>query len=121
VYTCRILSGELSQSRKGTAGYKLTFEITDGECKGRRAWHDLWLTEAAAAQTMRDLAKLQITDFEQLERPFPPGILVRVKLALHRSDSGNEFNRVVRFEVIGVEPPEPFAPSNPPADGGPQQ
>ena len=33
-YHCRILSGELFTARSGTAGFKLTFEVLDGELCG---------------------------------------------------------------------------------------
>ena len=50
--------------KKGTPGVKLHFEIIDGEHKGRLAWYDVWLTDAAKRQTVRDLAKLGITSKE---------------------------------------------------------
>ena len=60
----------------------------------------------------RDLAKLGVTALEQLERPLPPGIRCKVKLALRRDDDGTEYNRVKHFEVVGIDPPEldAFAP-----------
>src|SRR5262249_9940666 len=75
-YTVRILSGELFKSkRKETPGYKLTLEVTAGDYEGHRLWCDLWLTTAALPMTKRDLAKIGITQLEQLEEPIPPGIL----------------------------------------------
>ncbi len=111
-YTFRILSGELFASKRGTPGYKLALQVTVGEHEGGRAWHDLWLTEAAIAMSKRDLAKIGVTDLAQLEKPLPAGILIKGKLALRRDDDGNESNRLVRFEVIGVEPGDPFAPKD---------
>jgi hypothetical protein len=113
-YRCRIVNGELFNSRSGTPGYKLTLEVLDGEHAGRRVWHDVWLSEAALAMAKRDLAKLGIERPEQLERPLPEGIIVAAKVALRRNDDGAEFNRVVRFDVVDVEPPtpEPFAPTD---------
>jgi hypothetical protein len=60
----------------------------------------------------RDLGKLGVTSLEQLERPLPPGIRCRVKLALRRDDDGTEFNRVKSFEVVGIDTPaqDAFAP-----------
>ena len=40
----------------------------------------------------------------------PPGILIRGKLALRADDEGNESNRLMRFECIGIEPGDAFAP-----------
>jgi hypothetical protein len=109
-YTFRILSGELFTSKRGTPGYKLTLEVTEGEHEGRRAWCDYWLTPAAIPMTKRDLAKIGVTNLDQLERPLPAGILIRGKLALRKDDDGNESNRLIRFECVGVEPSDPFAP-----------
>jgi hypothetical protein len=60
----------------------------------------------------RDLAKIGVTSLEQLEQPLPEGITVIAKVVLHRDDNGQEFNKVSRFDVVGIEPPEPepFAP-----------
>jgi hypothetical protein len=114
-YTFRILAGELFNAKTGTPGFKLTLEVTEGEHEGRRAWHDFWLTPAAAPMTKRDLAKIGITDLEQLEKPLPPGILIRGKLVIHRDDDGNEVNRLKRFECVGVEKGDAFEPR--PEDG----
>jgi hypothetical protein len=113
-YTFRILSGELFTSKRGTPGYKLTLEVTEGDFEGRRTWCDFWLTEAALPMTKRDLAKIGVTNPEQLERPLPLGILIRGKLALRTDDDGSESNRLVRFEFIGTEPDDPFAPKDDP-------
>jgi hypothetical protein len=109
-YLFRILAGELFTSKQGTPGYKLTLEVTEGECEGRRCWHDLWLTPAALAMAKRDLGKIGVTDLEQLERPLPAGILIRAKIALRKNDDGTEHNRVVRFEPAGIEPGDAFEP-----------
>jgi hypothetical protein len=112
-YRCRIVDGRVFTAKTGTPGYKVEFEAIDGEHAGRRLWGDFWLTEQALPYTMRDLARLGITHFEQLERPIPAHLLATVRVALRRDDDGTERNRVVRFEVTGIEPvePEPFAPS----------
>jgi hypothetical protein len=117
-YTFRNLTGGLFTARKGTPGYKLTLEVTEGEYEGRRAWHDLWLTAAALPMTKRDLAKIGVKTTEQLEQPLPPGILIRGKLVIHRDDDGNEFNNLKRFECIGVEPGDPFEPKDDDGDQG---
>jgi hypothetical protein len=111
-YRCRIASGELSKSKGGTPGYKLKMEVADGEHVGRLVWHDIWLTDAAMSMAKRDLAKLGIERFEQLDQPLPPGIIVSARIALRKNDDGSEYNRVSRFEVVGIEPPDPFAPAD---------
>lgn len=116
-YVARIVGGELFTSKaKGTAGYKLAFRVLEGDHQGRQFWHDVWLTPAALPMAKRDLAKLGVTALEQLERPLPPGIRCKVKLALRRDDDGTEHNRVKHFEVVGIDPPEQdaFAPIDAP-------
>lgn len=118
-YVARIIGGDLFTSKnKGTAGYKLAFRVLEGDHQGRQFWHDIWLTPAALPMAKRDLAKPGVTALEQLERPLPPGIRCRVKLALRRDDDGAEFNRVRAFDVIGIDGPEDdaFAPAG---DAGP--
>jgi hypothetical protein len=110
-YLFRILSGELFTSKQGTPGYKLTLEVAaEGEHEGRRCWHDVWLTQAALPLAKRDLGKIGVTDLEQLERPLPPGILIRAKIALRKNDDGTEHNRVIRFESAGIERGDAFEP-----------
>jgi hypothetical protein len=118
-YRCRIIDGTLFNAKSGTAGYKLTLEVLEGEHAGRRLWHDVWLSEAAVSLAKRDLGKLGVTSLEQLEKPLPEGILIEARVALRRGDDGTEFNRVSRFDVVGIEPaePEPFAPRDEPGDG----
>jgi hypothetical protein len=117
-YEARILNGEYARSQTGTPGYRLTFRVLEGEYAGRRFWHTAWLTDAALPLAKRDLGKLGITSLEQLDRPLPRGIRCKVDLALRRDDDGREYNRVRRFEVLGIDPPEkdPFAPVD-----GPEQ
>lgn len=118
-YECDVSRGELETSRtKRTPGYQIEFTVRDGEFKGRKVWHDCWLTPAALPQTKRDLMKLGITSPEQMERPLPRGIVCKVKVVLRRDNDGTERNKVQRFDVLRVETPEPdpFAPTD--ADEG---
>jgi hypothetical protein len=119
-YRCRIIDGALFNAKSGTAGYKLTLEVLEGEHAGRRLWHDVWLTEAAMSMAKRDLGRLGVTSLEQLEQPLPEGIIVNAKVALRKNDDGTEYNRVSRFDVVAIEEPEPepFAPSS---DGEPAE
>ena len=119
-YEASIIDGQLFTSSRGTAGYKVTFEVCRGEYAGRRIWHDLWLTAAAIAMTKRDLQKLGVTTLEQLERPLPRGIRCRIKVVVRQNDRGEHFNVVRDFDVIAVETPQadPFAPTDPADDSG---
>ncbi|TWU33740.1 DUF669 domain-containing protein [Novipirellula artificiosorum] len=112
-YIADIVKGDAMESRsKGTPGYRLTFEIVDGDHAGGRFWHEVWFTENAMSRTKRDLLKLGIKELRQLEKPLPAVFRCRVKLVIRRDDDGNEGNRVRRFDVIEVIKPEPdaFAP-----------
>ncbi len=122
-YVARIVGGELFTSKtKGTAGYKLAFRVLDGDHQGRQFWHDVWLTPAALPMAKRDLAKLGVTSLEQLERPLPPGIRCKLKLALRKDDGGGEINKLRRLDVIGIDPPDAdaFAPTASPSPGNGQ-
>jgi hypothetical protein len=112
VYVCHATKGELESSRsKSTPGYKVEFTILDGEFKGRKLWHDCWLTPAALPQSKRDLSKLGITSPAQMELPLPKWIRCNVTAVLRRDDDGIERNRVHNFTVLGVDPVEvdPFS------------
>jgi len=120
-YTAHIVNGELEQSRsKRTPGYKLDFKVIEGEHTGRHFWLDIWLTPAALPQAKRDLGKLGVTDLAQLENPLPRFIRVKAKVVLHRDDDGTEYNRVRRFDVLGIDTPEPdeFAPADDSTEAG---
>lgn len=113
-YIADLIKGDGIESRsKGTPGYRLTFEVVEGEHAGSRFWHEVWFTPNAMSRTKRDLAKLGVTELQQLEQPLPAVFRCKVKLVLRRDDDGNESNRVRRFEVIGIEKPaaDPFAPA----------
>ena len=121
-YRCRVIDGALFNAKGGTPGYKLTLEVREGEHAGRRLWHDIWLSEAAISLAKRDLGKLGVSSLDQLERPLPEGIIVVAKVALRRGDSGEEFNRITRFEVAGIEPPAPsLTPRRRPAKPSPSE
>src|SRR5262249_54534031 len=90
-----------------------------GDFEGRRAWCDFWLTPAGLPMTKRDLAKIGVTNLEQLEQPLPAGILIRGKLALRHDDDGNESNQLRRFEGIGIAKGDAFEPADEPGQTSP--
>jgi hypothetical protein len=108
-YKARLTAVELFTAKgKGTPGVKLTLAIVEpAEYDGRKAWHDLWLTAAALPATKRDLAKIGITDPEQLDQPVPEGIILAIRVAVRRDDDGTERNRITRFELDHIEAPAP--------------
>lgn len=103
-YDARITSGELFNSRQGTKGYRLTFEVSGGEYTGRRFWLDLWLTPHAMPYTKRDLRKLGVNQIKDLDRPLPECTKVRADVVVHKADDGLERNRVTLFEVLTDTP-----------------
>lgn len=112
-YICHATKGELEKSTiKGTPGYKIEFTIIEGDFKGRKVWHDCWITPAAMPQTKRDLGKLGIKSLAQTEQTLPRWFRCKVTVVLRKDDDAIERNKVRSFEVIGIDKPEadPFAP-----------
>jgi hypothetical protein len=109
-YQCRLLSGQLGKTPKGTPFYRLLFEVIGGAHDGERVAYRVWLTPNAIPYAKRDLKRLNITEIKQLEQPVPQGLLCEVTVALRTADDGSEFNRVKMFAVVGNEAPDPFAP-----------
>jgi hypothetical protein len=119
-YVAHLKDAEPFQAKTGTAGIKLHFEVVEGDCKGRRAWYDIWITEAAKRQAVRDFNKLGVKNRRQLEGPLPRWIRCSIHVVINTDDKGNQYNRVRSFDVLGVdsEPAEPFAPADA-SKGGP--
>jgi hypothetical protein len=119
-YITHIIDGALFNAKTGTPGYKVTHEIIEGEHRGRRLWHDIWLSGAAQRGAVRDLAKLGITNKEKLQHPIPTRrIRCKVFVVVRQADDGTERNEVRSFEVLGIDPPEQNAFA--PADGSPPE
>jgi hypothetical protein len=116
-YVAVATHGELFAAKTGTPGYKITFEVCEGDFKGRKSWHDVYLTPAALPLAKRDLTKLGISELQQLEKPLPARFRCQAKLTLRKDDDGSERNRVIRFDCIGIEKADPFAPVDPGATG----
>lgn len=118
-YICHLVRTELFSAGTSTPGYKMTFEVVEGDHAGRLLWYDLWLTVAAAPRTKRDLAKIGITALEQTEKALPAPLKCKVLVALKKDEDGIERNQVRRFEVLGVvdTKPNPFPPADEDEDG----
>jgi hypothetical protein len=115
-YITHIVEGRLFNASRGTPGYKVTHEVIEGDHRGRRLWHDIWLTGAAKSAAVRDLAKLGITSKQQLEQPIPSRrIRCKVVVVIRKDDQEIERNEVRSFEVLGIDQPQqdPFAPLDP--------
>lgn len=113
-YVCRAVNGTLVNSKtKGTPGYRLAFKILEGDYADRLVYNDYWLTDAALPMTKRELAKIGIKDFHQLDQPLPDGIRCSIEIVRRMDDPETAWNKIRSFEVLGVDepPPNPFAPA----------
>lgn len=103
---CRIVSGSLVQTKKGDDAYKMVFEVSEGEHRGRRVSRTWTFSQKAIAYAKRDLAAFGLTTSKQLLSPFPPTgreVYVKLTVALQRGDDGSEFNDVKRIDVVRSE------------------
>lgn len=96
LYVCELLDGSAFETRTGTPGYKVTLKVREGEFAGRLVWHDFYLSEKALPYTLRALARIGITAPEQLDRPLPPGLVVKAKVVVSKRDDGPSATRSAR-------------------------
>jgi hypothetical protein len=108
-YKAKLDGAEFFTSKaRATPGIKLALVVVEPvEHVGRKLWHDLWLTGPAMPGTKRDLAKIGVTELDQLDGPVPEGIIVAVRVVTRKDDDGSERNRVTRFEFARRETPAP--------------
>lgn len=118
VYRVIVDSGELTTSRSnGTPGLKLRLVVLDGEHRGRRLFHDVWLTADSMSRAKYELGQLGITQLDQLDRPLPAGLTAEVTVICRTGDDGIPYNKVRSFKAIPTEiPVDDFAP--PPTEEG---
>ncbi len=118
LYAVRVVSGRLDKTRKGDDCYKLTFEVTEGDHRGRRLFRVWTFTEKAIPYAKRDLAAFGLASTQDLLSPYPPAgaeIHLRVIAAVQRMDDGTEVNDVKGFADIQRK----AAPAPPPAGASP--
>lgn len=101
-YVCDLIDGAAFEARTGTQGFKVTLKVREGELAGRLVWHDYYLTEKALPYTLRALAKIGITDPEQLDAGLPAGLVVKAKIIVNTRDGGGERNEVRSWELVAV-------------------
>ncbi len=103
---------KVSQNRNGKPRAVLTFEIVEGEFAGKRAWCDLYLTEAATPRSKRELAKLGISTYEDMTAPVPQWLRCLLRIVVETDDDEAQRNKITDFTVIAFEDaqPDPFAP-----------
>jgi len=124
IYTARILEGKYSSTRAGADAFRMRFEVTEGEHRGKTAIRTWTFGPKALAYTKRDLSPFGLTTTAKLLSPFPePGrdYLVRLVVALQRGDDGIERNDLKRIDIVKVEDSPVAAFLLPPlGEGGPK-
>ena len=106
LYPARVLRGEYCSTRAGADAYRLRFEVTEGEHKGKTVVRTWTMSAKAVAYTKRDLAPFGLTSTAKLLTPFPEAgreYHVRVVVALQRGDDGREFNDLKRIDLVRVD------------------
>lgn len=98
-YRLRVDKVDFHAAKNGTASVRLSLVVDEGELKGSRIWHQLWLTQAAMEYTKRDLAKLGITNLNDLS--IHPGTVIAASVKTEADDNGGERSRVQSFDVVG--------------------
>lgn len=112
IYRVLVDSGDLTTSRSnGTPGLKLRMVVLDGEHRGRRLFHDIWLTADSMSRAKYELGQLGITQLDQLDRALPPGLIAEVVVSCRNGDDGVPYNKVRSLKAIPPEVPvDGFAP-----------
>jgi hypothetical protein len=114
LYRCLITDGRLFTSKaNATPGFKVEFQVIGGPHAGRKVWLDVWLSNKALSMAKGELAKLGITNPDQLEHPLPPGLTADVTVVRRTDDNGETFNRVKTFKVIAADvPADDYSPDD---------
>jgi hypothetical protein len=76
--------------------------VADGDFKGRKIWHTLWLSEKAVPYSKRDLKKFGIHSLSQCEQPVPRGIYCTISVVVRTEDDGSTRNTVTKIEAGGI-------------------
>ena len=124
IYTARIVSGSLCQTKKGDDAYRMTFEVSEGELRARRVSRTWTFSEKAIGYAKRDLAAFGLTTSQKLLEVFPPigrEVYVKLTVAMQRGDDGkSEFNDVKRIDILRIDetPAAPFLIDPDKSEGG---
>src|ERR1043165_8242083 len=106
VYTARVQRGEYCSTKAGADAYRLKFEVTEGTHAGKTVIRTWTFGEKAVGYTKRDLAAFGLPKPAQLLSPFPDPdreYVVRLVVALQRTDDGRECNDVKRIDLVRVD------------------
>lgn len=104
-YHAKVLKGEMIQTRAGADGYRMRFEILEGDFAGHTLARTWTFTPKALPYAKRDLAAFGLTTAAQLLAPFPPALQVvvcKLTVALQRGDDGLERNDIKRIDVLRI-------------------
>ena len=100
-YKARLVGGKMIRStEKGTRGYRLAFEVVEGEYRGRRVWDTSWVTKDAMPTTKRKLEPLGIRDLDEILDPLPDNLFCTLKVTVRREDDGSLWNRVLTISDV---------------------
>src|SRR5262245_61573882 len=66
IYPARIVSVMVTQTRKGADAYRVVFEVTEGDQRGRRLSRTWVFSDKAVGYAKRDLALFGLTTSKQL-------------------------------------------------------
>jgi len=124
IYTARVQKGEYTTTKAGVECYRLKFEVTEGEQKGKTVIRTFWFSPKALPYTQRDLALFGLITSTALLSPFPEAgreYVVRLMVALQRGDDGIERNDIKSTTIVRVveSPAAAFMLPNP-NEGGPK-
>ena len=102
-YTARIVSGGLTQTKRGDDAYRMTFEVSEGDWRGERLSRWWTFSERGVRRAKGELAAFGLNSKQKLYEPFPPigrEIYVRLTVVLQRRDDLSEGNDIKRIEII---------------------
>lgn len=105
-YRARVLRGDLIQTKAGTDGYRVQFEIAEGKFSGRKISRTWVFTPKALPYSKRDLMQLGLKTSADLLTPFPrPGVEVRCRIwvAQRIADDLTVWNDVKRVDQIQIQ------------------
>lgn len=118
-YPAQIIDSDLKPTKANTGHYlELTFEVTDGEYKGRRVWSRLNLDNPnpkAVEIAQRDLSaichavgKLQVSDSQELH--YKP-MVIRVEYVEPDARRTSPTNEIKAFKALSGGAPSAAAPT----------
>jgi hypothetical protein len=106
IYSARVTRGEYCSTKAGADAYRLRFEITEGNEKGKTVIRTWTFGPKALPYTKRDLSPFGLTTSAKLLSPFPePGreYHVRLVVALQIGDDKIVRNDIKRIDIVRVD------------------